>query len=229
MPNLERGDVTLHYKVTGSGPPLLMLAGFMSDHASWTPLVPLLQNHFTCVMPDNRTTGQTAPRDAPASIDVMCRDGLALMDHLGHDRYHVIGHSMGGIIVDGGTFDWSATKGKYPMLSEPREEYAGVVLHEAVGNIAFAIACRVLGLRDFGPAISPFNAFQILTGAATLGLRLQRPLREGPSHPRVSRVDLEQHARLEVFDQGEPDVRQLFLARIRDLHRVEVVALGRDA
>ncbi|MEO0543668.1 MAG: O-acetylhomoserine aminocarboxypropyltransferase [Pseudomonadota bacterium] len=84
------------------------------------------------------------------------------------------GNSMGGIIVDGGTFDWSATKGKYPMLSEPREEYAGVVLHEAVGNIAFAIACRVLGLRDFGPAISPFNAFQILTGAETLGLRMQR-------------------------------------------------------
>ncbi|MEL6919963.1 MAG: aminotransferase class V-fold PLP-dependent enzyme, partial [Pseudomonadota bacterium] len=84
------------------------------------------------------------------------------------------GNSMGGIIVDGGTFDWSAQKGKYPMLSEPREEYAGVVLHEAVGNIAFAIACRVLGLRDFGPAISPFNAFQILTGAETLGLRMQR-------------------------------------------------------
>ncbi|MEN0001150.1 MAG: O-acetylhomoserine aminocarboxypropyltransferase [Pseudomonadota bacterium] len=84
------------------------------------------------------------------------------------------GNSMGGVIVDGGTFDWSATKGKYPMLSEPREEYAGVVLHEAVGNIAFAIACRVLGLRDFGPAISPFNAFQILTGAETLGLRMQR-------------------------------------------------------
>ncbi|MEO1701819.1 MAG: O-acetylhomoserine aminocarboxypropyltransferase [Pseudomonadota bacterium] len=84
------------------------------------------------------------------------------------------GNSMGGVIVDGGTFDWSATKGKYPMLSEPREEYAGVVLHQAVGNIAFAIACRVLGLRDFGPAISPFNAFQILTGAETLGLRMQR-------------------------------------------------------
>lgn len=83
------------------------------------------------------------------------------------------GNSMGGIIVDGGTFDWSQS-GKYPMLSEPREEYGGVVLHAAVGNIAFAIACRVLGLRDFGPAISPFNAFQILTGAETLGLRMQR-------------------------------------------------------
>ncbi|MCA1403170.1 O-acetylhomoserine aminocarboxypropyltransferase [Ensifer sp. IC3342] len=83
------------------------------------------------------------------------------------------GNSMGGIIVDGGTFDWSKS-GKYPLLSEPRPEYAGVVLHEVFGNFAFAIAARVLGLRDFGPAISPFNAFMILTGIETLPLRMQR-------------------------------------------------------
>src|SRR5690606_32724282 len=83
------------------------------------------------------------------------------------------GNSMGGAIIDAGTFDWSKS-GNYPMLSAPREEYGGVVLHEALGNIAFAIACRVLGLRDFGPAISPFNAFLILTGAETLPLRMQR-------------------------------------------------------
>ncbi|MDK1489162.1 O-acetylhomoserine aminocarboxypropyltransferase [Sinorhizobium sp. 7-81] len=83
------------------------------------------------------------------------------------------GNSMGGIIVDGGTFDWSIS-GKYPLLSEARPEYAGVVLHEVFGNFAFAIAARVLGLRDFGPAISPFNAFMILTGIETLPLRMQR-------------------------------------------------------
>ena len=83
------------------------------------------------------------------------------------------GNSMGGVLVDGGTFDWSAS-GRYPMLSEPRPEYNGMVLHETFGNFAFAIACRVLGLRDLGPAISPFNAFMILTGIETLGLRMQR-------------------------------------------------------
>ncbi len=83
------------------------------------------------------------------------------------------GNSMGGVIVDAGTFDWSKS-GKYPMLSEPRDEYGGMVLHETFGNFAFAIACRVLGLRDFGPAISPFNAFQIATGCETLPLRMQR-------------------------------------------------------
>ncbi|WOS63940.1 O-acetylhomoserine aminocarboxypropyltransferase [Sinorhizobium fredii] len=83
------------------------------------------------------------------------------------------GNSMGGIIVDGGTFDWSKS-GKYPLLSEPRAEYGGVVLQQAFGNFAFAIAARVLGLRDFGPAISPFNAFLIQTGVETLPLRMQR-------------------------------------------------------
>ncbi|MBB4067136.1 O-acetylhomoserine aminocarboxypropyltransferase [Gellertiella hungarica] len=83
------------------------------------------------------------------------------------------GNSMGGVIVDGGTFDWSKTD-KFPMLSAPRPEYAGMVLHATFGNFAFAIACRVLGLRDFGPAISPFNAFLILTGIETLPLRMQR-------------------------------------------------------
>ena len=60
------------------------------------------------------------------------------------------------------------------MLSEPRPEYNGIVLHETFGNFAFAIACRVLGLRDIGPALSPFNAFLILTGIETLPLRMQR-------------------------------------------------------
>jgi O-acetylhomoserine (thiol)-lyase len=83
------------------------------------------------------------------------------------------GNSIGGILVDGGTFDWSKS-GKYPSLSEPRPDYGNMVLHETFGNFAFAIAARVLGLRDFGPAISPFNAFMILTGTETLALRMQR-------------------------------------------------------
>lgn len=83
------------------------------------------------------------------------------------------GNSMGGAIVDGGTFNWSKD-GKYPILCEPRPEYNDMILHETFGNFAFAIACRVLGLRDLGPAISPFNAFQILTGIETLALRMQR-------------------------------------------------------
>ncbi len=83
------------------------------------------------------------------------------------------GNSMGGVIVDGGTYDWMASP-KYPMLSEPRPEYNGMVIGQVFGNFAFAIAVRVLGLRDIGPAISPFNAFQILTGIETLPLRMEK-------------------------------------------------------
>ena len=83
------------------------------------------------------------------------------------------GNSIGGLIVDGGTFDWMADK-RYPMLSAPRPEYGGMVLGETFGNFAFAIACRVLGLRDLGPALAPFNAFMLLTGIETLPLRMQR-------------------------------------------------------
>jgi O-acetylhomoserine (thiol)-lyase len=83
------------------------------------------------------------------------------------------GNSIGGAIVDCGTFDWSGS-GRYPTLSEPCAAYHGIRLAETFGNFAFAIACRVLGLRDLGPAISPFNAFLILTGIETLPLRMQR-------------------------------------------------------
>ncbi len=83
------------------------------------------------------------------------------------------GNSLGGAIVDAGSFDWSAS-GRYPVLSEPCPSYHGVKLHETFGNFAFAIACRVLGLRDLGPCISPFNSFLILNGIETLGLRMQK-------------------------------------------------------
>jgi len=83
------------------------------------------------------------------------------------------GTSIGGIIVDGGKFNWLASQ-RYPFLSEPRPEYHGMVLAETVGNFAFAIACRVLSLRDLGPAMSPFNAFLFLIGTETLALRMQR-------------------------------------------------------
>ena len=112
------------------------------------------------------------------------------------------GNSIAGVIVDGGSFNWAGDK-RYPMLSEPRPEYAGMVLAETFGNFAFAIACRVLGLRDLGPAIAPMNAFLILTGIETLALRMQRHCDNAltvakhlKAHPKVEWVEysgLEDH------------------------------------
>jgi O-acetylhomoserine (thiol)-lyase len=84
------------------------------------------------------------------------------------------GNSMGGVIVDCGTYDWLAAKKKYPTLVDPNPSYNGMKLAETFGNFSFAIACRVMGLRDLGPAISPFNAFLILMGIETLPLRMAK-------------------------------------------------------
>lgn len=82
------------------------------------------------------------------------------------------GNSVGGVLIDCGTFNWLASD-KFKTLSKPCESYHNMVLGEAFGPMAFAIACRVLGLRDLGPCISPFNAFLIATGIETLPLRMK--------------------------------------------------------
>ena len=109
------------------------------------------------------------------------------------------GTSIGGVIVDGGTFDWNSPK--FPLLSQPSEGYHGLVFADAFGknssfgNIAFIIKARVEGLRDFGPAISPFNSFLLLQGVETLSLRVERTVENAlklanylENHPKVSRV-----------------------------------------
>jgi len=90
------------------------------------------------------------------------------------------GTSIGGVIVDGGNFNWG--NGKFPQFSEPNESYHGLVFWDTFGqdnplglpNIAFAIRARVEGLRDYGTALSPFNSFLFLQGLETLSLRVQR-------------------------------------------------------
>ncbi|MGY4384328.1 O-acetylhomoserine/O-acetylserine sulfhydrylase [Pedobacter sp. UYP24] len=88
------------------------------------------------------------------------------------------GTSIGGVIVDGGNYNWG--NGKFPQFSEPSEGYHGLVFSDVFGaagpfgNIQFIIRARVEGLRDFGPAISPFNSFQLIQGLETLSLRVQR-------------------------------------------------------
>ncbi len=107
------------------------------------------------------------------------------------------GTSMGGIIVDSGKFEW--TNGKFPLITDPDPSYHGMKFVEALkpmGNIAYIIKARVVLLRDLGPAISPFNSFQILQGIETLHLRMPRHCENGlavakhlEKHPKVSWVN----------------------------------------
>jgi O-acetylhomoserine (thiol)-lyase len=83
------------------------------------------------------------------------------------------GNSMGGMIVDGGSFDWFQND-KFPQMTEPTKAYHGVRFAETFGDFGFAIRCKTIGLRDIGPCLSPFNAFMLLTGVETLPLRMQR-------------------------------------------------------
>ena len=109
------------------------------------------------------------------------------------------GTSIGGIIIDGGNFDWG--NGKFPQLSEPSDSYHGLVfsnvfgVNSSFGNIAFIIKARVEGLRDYGPTISPFNSFMLLLGLETLSLRLERTVSNAQTiaeylenHPKVENV-----------------------------------------
>ncbi|GGK82572.1 O-acetylhomoserine (thiol)-lyase [Rufibacter glacialis] len=110
------------------------------------------------------------------------------------------GTSLGGVIVDGGNFNWG--NGKFPQFSEPSEGYHGLNFWEVFGaggpfgNIAFAIRARVEGLRDFGPALSPFNSFQLIQGLETLSLRVDRTVQNAQAlaewlekHPLVESVN----------------------------------------
>ncbi len=82
------------------------------------------------------------------------------------------GTSLGGAIIDAGSFDWSS--GKFPEFTEKSAGYHGLIYHEALGNAAFIAKARIEGLRDFGGALSPFNAFQIIQGLETLPIRIQK-------------------------------------------------------
>ncbi|MDX5359794.1 MAG: O-acetylhomoserine aminocarboxypropyltransferase [Alphaproteobacteria bacterium] len=106
------------------------------------------------------------------------------------------GNSIAGLLVDGGNFDWFAHADKYPTLTTPSDSYHGLTFAETFGNFGFAIAARALGLRDLGPALSPFNAFLVLTGMETLPLRMARHCENAQkvaewldAHPKVDWVN----------------------------------------
>ncbi|MBQ7712711.1 MAG: O-acetylhomoserine aminocarboxypropyltransferase/cysteine synthase [Clostridia bacterium] len=105
------------------------------------------------------------------------------------------GTVMGGVVVDGGRFDWAAND-KFPGLSKPNPSYHGVVFTEAAGNLAYIIKLRTTLMRDQGATISPFNSFLLLQGLETLSLRLERHVENAikvvdflKKHPQVEKVN----------------------------------------
>ena len=106
------------------------------------------------------------------------------------------GTSLGGVIVDGGKFDWKANPDKFPTLAKPDPSYHGIVFADAVGAAAYVTRIRAVILRDTGAAISPFNAFILLQGVETLSLRVERHVENAlkvvdflSKHPKVAKVN----------------------------------------
>ena len=124
------------------------------------------------------------------------------------------GSSLGGVIVDGGKFDWKAND-KFPTLSKPDPSYHGIVFADAVGAAAYVTRIRAVILRDTGAAISPFNAFILLQGVETLSLRVERHVENTlkvvdflAKHPKVAKVNhpaLESHPDHELYKKYFPN------------------------
>ncbi|HMB58521.1 MAG TPA: PLP-dependent transferase, partial [Xanthomonadales bacterium] len=115
--------------------------------------------------------------DNTVATPYLCRPFTLGADIVVHSLTKYIGGhgtSIGGVIVDSGKFDWVANKDRFPVLNEPDPSYHGVVYTEALGEAAYIGRCRVVPLRNTGAALSPMNAFQLLQGLETLGLRMDR-------------------------------------------------------
>lgn len=125
------------------------------------------------------------------------------------------GTSLGGVIVDGGKFDWKANADKFPTLAKPDPSYHGAVFADVAGAAAFVTRIRAVILRDTGATISPFNAFILLQGLETLSLRVERHVANAlkvveylSKHPKVAKVNhpsLPQHPDHELYKQLYPN------------------------
>ena len=131
-----------------------------------TKLAEIAHKHGVPVIVDNTVATPYLCRPFELGADIVIH---SLTKYIGGH-----GTSIGGIIIDSGKFDWVANKERFPVLNEPDPSYHGVVYTEALGPAAYIGRCRVVPLRNMGAAISPLNAFQILQGLETLGLRMDR-------------------------------------------------------
>ena len=96
---VDREGVKLYYQIRGEGDPLLLLMGFGADHDAWTPHTDTYEKHFQCILPDNRGVGMSDAPEGPYNTAMMADDAIAILDHLGIDKFHVAGISMGGAIA----------------------------------------------------------------------------------------------------------------------------------
>jgi len=150
-------------------------------------VVEIAHRHGIPVIVDNTFATPYLMKPIEYGVDIVVHSATKFIG--GH------GTSIGGVIVDGGKFDW-AKNDKFPGLSKPNPSYHGVVFTDAVKNLAYIIKARTTLLRDTGSALSPFNAFMFLQGLETLSLRVERHVQNAlkvvdflKNHPQVEKVN----------------------------------------
>lgn len=158
-----------------------------SDIPDIDALAALAHRHGLPLVADNTFASPYLLRPIEHGADVVVHSATKFLG--GH------GTALGGVIVDGGRFDWAAA-GRFPAIADPNPSYHGVSFVEAVGPAAFVTYIRAILLRDTGACISPFNAFLLLQGVETLSLRLERHAENArrvvdflAAHPQVERVN----------------------------------------
>ena len=151
MPKVHANGIEIFYEETGTGDPLLLIAGFACDHTNWSRMIPMLASRHRVIVFDNRGVGQTSATNTPYSIRQMAEDAAGLLDAIGLNRVHVAGHSMGGQIA------------QELALAQP----------ERVRTLALLATCAKMDERGKA-VIESWGELPRLVDAAT-GLRLSFP------------------------------------------------------
>lgn len=182
-----------------------------------TALAAIAKSHRLPLVVDNTLATPALLRPIEHGADIVWHSASKFMN--------ASGTAIGGVIVDAGRFDW-AGDARFALISEPWDDYDGLVIPQAYPATAFATACRLIGLRELGPGLSPMNAFLILTGIETLHLRMPRHcdnamriasyLVDHPSIAVVSYPGLASHANHAVAARLCPDgVGSIFMATLK--------------
>lgn len=159
-----------------------------SDVTNIDAIAAVAHKHGVVVIVDNTFATPFLFRPLEHGADIVVHSATKFLG--GH------GTTLGGVIVDGGTFDWKSHADRYPTLAKPDPSYHGIVFADAVGAAAFVTRIRAVLLRDTGATISPFNAFILLQGVETLSLRVERHVSNAlkvveylSNHPKVAKVN----------------------------------------
>lgn len=152
MPFADANGMRLFYRETGQGPPVLLIQGFEMDHRGWARILPHLRDRFRCITFDNRDVGQSSRATGPYTPREMARDAVGLLDALGVERAHIVGHSLGGAVAQEVALGWPERVDRLALLSTyvrqgPR--------HRAMAQARRVMRAR-LSLREYYEALFPW-------------------------------------------------------------------------